>query len=143
MAVTAGHPHPGVDRLEAEDVVWDLSDLVEGFSFEELLDDADRLGDELASQRGTVGDFGPDDLVRFMRGQADLSELLGRAGAWASLQFAADMASPENGARMQHYQERATAVSTKLIWFDLEWAALDDDRVAELLKGDDIAFADR
>ncbi|HEX4905419.1 MAG TPA: M3 family oligoendopeptidase [Acidimicrobiales bacterium] len=129
------------DRLEAEDVVWDLSDLIAGRSFDELLDDADRLGAELATQRGTVAAFDRDALVTFMQRQADLSELLGRAGNWASLLFAADMANQENGARMQRYQERATAVSTALIWFDLEWAALDDDRVADLLADERIGFA--
>ena len=130
-----------MSTLEAEDVVWDLSDLVQDRSFDELLDDADRLSDELAALRGTVGGFDTDALVDFMRRQAELSELLGRAGSWASLQFAADMANQEHGARVQRFQERATAVSTKLIWFDLEWAELDDDHVAKLLTDDRIAFA--
>jgi oligoendopeptidase F len=127
--------------LEADDVVWDLSDLVRERSFDDLLDEADRLSDELATQRGTVSGFDANALVEFMTKQAELSDLLGRAGSWASLQFSADMANQENGARVQRYQERATAVSTKLIWFDLEWAALDDDDVAKLLADDRIGFA--
>jgi oligoendopeptidase F len=129
------------NELEAEDVVWDLSDLVRDRSFDELLDDADALADELAAERGTVAGFDSDALLSFMTRQATLSETLGRAGSWASLQFAADVTNPENGARMQKYQERATAVSTKLIWFDLEWVALDDDVAAKLLDDDRLAFA--
>ena len=128
-------------RLEADDVVWDLSDLVRGRSFDELLDDADRLADELASERGRVASYSTDDLLSFMTRQATLSELLGRAGSWASLQFAADMADQANGARVQRYQERATAVHTKLIWFDLEWAALEDEAVTALLADERIQFA--
>ncbi|MEA3019473.1 MAG: oligoendopeptidase, partial [Actinomycetota bacterium] len=118
------------DQLEAGDVVWDLSDLLAGRSpdpetaFGELLDEADRLTDALATQRGQVSGFDAGVLVEFMQRQADLADLLGRAGSWASLEFAADMSDPAKGARMQRYQERATAMSTKLIWFDLEWAAL-------------------
>src|ERR1041384_512412 len=119
--------------LEAADVVWDLTDLVRERSFEELLDDADRLADELATERGTVAGYDREALLSFMTRQAELSEVLGKAGSWASLQFAADVTNPENGARMQHYQERATAVSTKLIWFDLEWVGLDDAVAADLL----------
>ena len=130
-----------VDRLEAEDVVWDLTDLVREHSFDELLDESDRMADELATERGTVAGWNSDALLSYMRRQADLSETLGRAGSWASLQFAADVTNPENGARMQKYQERATAVSTKLIWFDLEWAALDDDVAAKLLDDDRLHFA--
>jgi oligoendopeptidase F len=134
MSVTEG-------RLEAEDVVWDLSDLVRERSFDELLDASDRLAAELATERGRVPSFDSDALLSYMQRQAELSETLGRAGSWASLQFAADVTNPENGARMQKYQERATAVSTKLIWFDLEWVALDDDVAAELLADDRLHFA--
>jgi oligoendopeptidase F len=128
-------------RLEAEDVVWDLTDLVRARSFDELLDDADRLADELATERGTVAGYDRDALLSFMTRQAELSEALGKAGSWASLQFAADVTDPENGARMQHYQERATAVSTKLIWFDLEWVALDAAAAADLLDDERLHFA--
>ena len=128
-------------RLEAEDVVWDLSDLVRERTFDELLDESDRMAEALATGRGTVAGWDSDALLSYMRRQADLTETLGRAGSWASLQFAADVTNPENGARMQKYQERATAVSTKLIWFDLEWAALDDDVAAKLLDDERLHFA--
>src|SRR3954447_14156888 len=129
------------ERLEAEDVVWDLSDLVRERTFEELLDDADRLAEELATERGKVASYDREALLSFMARQATLSDTLGKAGSWASLQFAADVTDPVNGARMQHYQERATAVSTKLIWFDLEWVALDDARAAELVDDERLHFA--
>ena len=35
---------------------------------------------------------------------------------------------------MQRVQERGTAIETKLLFFELEWAALDDERVEELLR---------
>ena len=37
-------------------------------------------------------------------------------------------------------QERWTALSTLLLFFELEWAALDDARVEELLAGDGLEF---
>ena len=52
------------------------------------------------------------------------------------LRFAADTADPANGALMQQVQERRTAIETQLLFFDLEWAALDDERADELLAAD-------
>jgi oligoendopeptidase F len=126
--------------LAAEDVRWDLTDLVRDRSFDELLDAADALSDELAQERGHVAAFDTERLLSYMTRTAELHDLLGRAGSWAQLQFSADMRDQANGARMQRYQERATAIGTKLIWFDLEWAALDDGAVDALLADDRLHF---
>jgi oligoendopeptidase F len=123
--------------IDVDDVLWDLSDLLDGRDDEaavlELLDQADEQAEELARGRGTVADWDGARLAAFMTGQASLSDVLGRAGSWASLRFATDVTDPARGALMQRVQERATAIGTKLLWFDLEWAALTDERVDELL----------
>ena len=48
--------------------------------------------------------------------------------------------TPRNGALLQRVQERATAIETTLLFFELEWAALDDERAEELLAGDGLDF---
>ena len=58
---------------------------------------------------------------------SEINELIGRAGSYATLQFATDTADPERGALLQLVQERATEIETLLLFFELEWAALDDD----------------
>jgi len=134
-----------VTALEAEDVVWDLSDLLDGgddeAAVDALLADATAKGDVLAAGRGQVASWDVSQLATFMQGQAELSEVLGRAGSWASLRFAADVNDPARGALVQKVQESATAISTKLLWFELEWAALPDERVDELLADELLAFA--
>ncbi len=131
--------------IEADDVLWDLSDLLDGRDDEaavlELLDEADRLADELAKGRGQVASWDADALAACMDAQARLSDVLGRAGSWAQLRFSTDVTDPTRGALMQRFQERATAMSTKLLWFELEWAALDDERVDALLADERLASA--
>ena len=68
-------------------------------------------------------------------------ELVGRAGYYAGLRFSTDTADPARGALLQKVQERGTAIETKLLFFDLEWAALDDARAEELLAADGLDFA--
>ncbi len=131
----SGQPLADAD-LEAREVSWDLDSLVDGAGVEgveRLLDQADAIADELTAARGKVADFDAAELDAHMRRLAELHELLGRAGSYASLRFAVDTADASIGALMQRVQERSTAIGTRLLFFDLEWAALDDARVEALL----------
>jgi oligoendopeptidase F len=130
--------------LTAEDVVWDLEALLPtpgDAGLTQLLDAADAKADELSAQRGHVAEFDAVRLEEFVRGLADVGELVGRAGSFAGLDFASDTTDPARGARMQKVEERSTAIGTKLLFFDLEWAALDDERAESLLADDRLAFA--
>jgi len=130
--------------LTADDVVWDLAPLLpapgdDGLSA--LLDQADALTEQLAASRGRVADFDAADLADFMRGLAEVQDLIGRAGSYVGLDFATDTTDPARGARMQRVEERATQISTKLLFFELEWAALTDERVDLLLADERLGFA--
>jgi len=57
------------------------------------------------------------------------------------LSFSENTADPRRGALLQRMQEKATAIETRLLFFDLEWAALDDARAEELLATDGLEFA--
>jgi oligoendopeptidase F len=129
--------------LTAADVAWDLEPLVDGkgeAGVDELLDDADRVAASVAERRGTVAQLDATGLASVMRDLASIAELVGRAASYASLRFAADTTDPGRGALLQHVEERATAVNTKVLFFELEWAALPDDRVAELLADEQLTF---
>ncbi|HMV73697.1 MAG TPA: M3 family oligoendopeptidase, partial [Microthrixaceae bacterium] len=64
---------------------------------------------------------------------AELEDLQGRAGYYAMLRFSEDTQDPGRGAEMMKVQERGTAIAAKLVFLELEWAALSDERVDELL----------
>ena len=76
-----------------------------------------------------------------MHGLAEVHDLIGRAGSFVGLDFAADTTDPARGARMQKVDERAAVIGTKLLFFELEWAELDDEHVETLLADDRLAFA--
>ena len=75
-----------------------------------------------------------------MRELETLQDLVGRAGSYAMLRFATATADPERGALLQKVQERGTQIETALIFFELEWAALDDARAEALLAHDGLDF---
>jgi oligoendopeptidase F len=136
-----------VTATDVNEVAWDLSHLLgdgrqddpESAVFA-LLDEADAAADELANVRGTIAAIDAGALAEVMQAMADLQERIGRAGAYASLRFATDTTDPTRGALMQKVQERYTAIGTKLIFFDLEWAALSDERADALLSDERLEF---
>jgi oligoendopeptidase F len=129
---------------DVEQVSWDLDPLVDGDGEAgalRLLDEADARASAFAdAHAGRVEVFDPAGLRDAMAELAAIAELAGRAGSYAMLRFAVDTADPERGALLQRVQERGTAIETKLLFFDLEWATLDDERAEALLDGDGLDF---
>ncbi len=132
------------DDAEVAGVAWELEPLVHGEGAEgvrRLLDEAGTRAETFAAAHvGRVAELDADGLRAAMEELAALTELVGRAGSYASLRFAVDTADPERGALMQQVQERATAINTVLLFFELEWAALDDERAEALLADPGLAF---
>lgn len=133
---------------------WDLSDLIDleaaGLdadvagdeeSVAALLDEAEAEAESFAADlEGRVGDLDGPGLVAAMQRLARITELAGRALNYAHLRFAADTGDPAIGALLQRASERATRIETRLVFFDLEWVAVDDQRAEELLAADGLDF---
>jgi oligoendopeptidase F len=140
MAATA----PETTDPELQASAWDLEPLVEGEGPEGV---ERRLADALARSQqfaeryaGKLGELDSEGLREAMQQLAAIHDLVGRAGTYAALRFSTDTADPATGALLQVAQERGTAIETTLLFFDLEWAALDDARAEELLDGEDLDF---
>ena len=128
----------------AEDVAWDLVPLLPepgDPGVDSLLDEADERAAVLAAARGAIASFDASRLAELMTGLGELHDLLGRAGSYAGLRFAGDMREESRGALMQRVEERITAIGTRLLFFELEWAALPDEKAEALLADERLAFA--
>ena len=139
-AATAQEP----DDAEVAGVAWDLEPLARGAGeagVRALLAEAAARAEAFAARHaGKVAELDAAALRAAMEELAAISELVGRAGSYASLRFAVDTADPAFGALLQHAQERATAIQTTLLFFELEWAALEDGRAEALLADPGLAF---
>ena len=82
----------------------------------------------------------PAALVEAMRELERIYELVGRAGGYASLWFSVDTSDPERGALLQRIREQGAQIETSLLFFELEWNELDDERAEELLAADELDF---
>ena len=133
---------------ELQAVAWDLEPLLDsdgsdpGAAVDAMLAAALERAEAIAERHaGKVDDLDGEGLVALMHELGDLQELAGRAGSYAMLNFSIDTADPARGALLQRMQEKATAIETALLFFELEWAALDDERAEELLATDGLDFA--
>lgn len=125
------------DEQDVQDASWDLETLVYGkgaAGAEELMAEAERRAEELSNQRGMIAGFDGERLKSFMDELAAISDALGRADAYAGLNFSVDMRDESRGALLQKIDEQSTHIQTMLLFFDLEWAALSDEKVDELLE---------
>jgi oligoendopeptidase F len=108
---------------------------------DQLLTRADKLAEEFsAAHAGKVADLDGPGLLAAMNTLAEISDLAGRALNFAHLRFAGDTADPKIGALLQSGSERATSIQTKLLFFELEWVAIDDARADELLETEGLDF---
>jgi oligoendopeptidase F len=129
---------------ELAETAWDLQPLLEG---EGEAGVASRLKDALARAQafaerygGELDELDGEGLREAMSELAVIYELVARAGYYAALRFSTDTADPANGALLQKVQEQETQIQSTLLFFELEWAALADERAEELLAAGGLEF---
>src|ERR1700750_1614574 len=125
---------------ELSDVAWDLSHLLDGAgenpqaAVDAMLATAQRRADAFAAAyAGKVAELDGPGLVAAMHELAEIEEVAARAGTYAHLSFSTNTADPVRGALLQRVEEKGTAIETVLLFFQLEWAALDDGGAERLV----------
>ena len=130
------------DALQAAS--WNLEPLVGGDGaegVEDMLGQARDRAEAFAQRhRGSVAELGAEGLAEAMHELAAIHDLAGRAGSYAMLSFSLDTADPVRGALMQKARELGATIETTLLFFELEWNLVDDERAGELLDAPELAF---
>jgi oligoendopeptidase F len=126
----------------AQGIAWDLSDLYNGHDDGRIVGDLDAAlaaAQAFAARyRGAIDVPGGPTAATVAEAVAAMEAILeqaARAGAYAELLHAADTTPPERGALVALTQERMSAVRQQLIFFELEWLAV-DETVAEQILSD-------
>jgi oligoendopeptidase F len=123
---------------------WDLEPLVGGRGADgvvEMLTEARDRAEAFAQRhRGSVGELDAEGLADAMHEFAAIEDLVGRAGSYAVLRFSLDTTDPERGALMQRAAELSAEIETTLVFFELEWNQVPDERADELLAADELDF---
>jgi len=110
--------------------VWDLSDLYKAPDDPALARDLDGAEAKArafsARLSGKLTAISGNDLAAAITEYEAIEEVLGRVMSYAQLVFSGDAEDPANGRFYQTMQERATTISSHLIFFTLELNRLED-----------------
>jgi oligoendopeptidase F len=121
----------------AEAIEWNLSDLYEGPGdprIESELDEALAASQAFRERyRGKLGELSAAELNEAVAELERIKSSSTRVETYARLRQAADSSDQARGALVQKVRERNTQIETELLFFDLEWSALDDDTAERLL----------
>lgn len=115
----------------AETVLWDLSDLYNSSNDPQIHRDQQTLRD-MAQQfesrfRGKVGSIDAKGMSEALQEFETISDLLGKMGSFAYLQWSTNTEDADFGKLMQQINEFSSELSQKLVFFDVEWLAADDE----------------
>jgi oligoendopeptidase F len=125
--------------------VWDLADLYPGPQSKEVEADLRKAAAEAKlfkeTYEGKLAAFAKEgapfgEAIATYEG---LNETLGRLGSYAGLLYAADRANPEHARFYGTIQEKLTAISTEVLFFELEINRMDDAELTEALKAPSVA----
>ncbi|MBF0547641.1 MAG: M3 family oligoendopeptidase [Candidatus Riflebacteria bacterium] len=125
----------------AKGISWDLSDLYASLKDENLgFDYRSGLKKARNFEKKYRGIFlrkpllTSKELAKVLEEYEEILILRDKPGIFAGLIFAADTQNPEHGKLYQETQNQATEIQQHLIFFELEWCALDDKAVKTLIS---------
>ena len=125
-------------KLGTNDVIWRLEDLYESISDEKIEKDlatARKKALEIKQKyAGHIAELDAKGLFELVKALEEVSEILGKIGAYAYLNFSINTEDPTAGAFLQKIKEETSHISKELVFFELEWANLDDEKAIPLLK---------
>ncbi|MEM6783983.1 MAG: M3 family oligoendopeptidase [Bacteroidota bacterium] len=127
---------PDAPKTGAEEVRWNLNDLyADTNALEADLARADDLAAAYADRyRGRLNSLQAPALATAMKDLAAIQDMLGRAYTFAYLNWSTATEDTARGALLQHVKEAYTQTVQRLIFFDVEWAAVDAEKAEYLLQ---------
>ena len=129
--------------LGTTEVVWNLDVLYDSLQDELLEDDLDLCKQEAEllkeNCQGKLSELDPALFARSVRRLERIQANLGRIDTYAFLYFVTQVKNDNAGSFLQKSKEDASRVNRDLVFFDLEWAKMDQESADRLLATDDIA----
>ena len=122
---------------------WDLTDLYEGIGDDAIAADLARCRGEAERMergwQGKIGDATPQDLATLIADYEQVLEALGKAQSHAQLLFAASTTDAQIARHHQSIREASADIGARLLFVELEIAALPSDHVDRLLETPEFA----
>ena len=131
-----------MDKTGAENIEWNLTDLYPSISSEELQSDKKKvlkLAEEFKTDyRGKIEHLNAELFAEALQKYEGIIEILGKIGSFAHLIWSTNTESTEYGKLLQEANELGSEVSQKLVFFDVEWLKLSDEKADELIRHENL-----
>ena len=127
----------------AEDIIWDLSVFYQSLDDPQIEADIQKLNELMdafqARWRGKLAQMSAADFASAYAELEAIYDLSGRLGSFAMLNFSTDTGNPDYMAHMARIQDLDAELNQKLVFFYIEWNALDDARAEKILADPQLA----
>ena len=126
----------------AENVNWNLSDLYDSPDSPELKSDKKRLitrAEKFAQKyRGKIETLSSKDFASAISEYEGILQQAGKIGSYAHLTWSVNTEDPALGKQLQEANELNSELNQKLVFFDIEWLKLSDEKADELIQSDEL-----
>jgi oligoendopeptidase F len=126
----------------AENVAWDLSDLYKSpedpklkEDKKDLLEEADKFAEKY---HGRISALSSSEFSDALRAYESLIQRAGKIGSYSHLIWSTNTEDAKLGKLLQEANELGSELSQKLVFFDVEWMKVDDDRAEELINSKEL-----
>ncbi|HMB98083.1 MAG TPA: M3 family oligoendopeptidase [Balneolaceae bacterium] len=125
-------------KTGAEDINWDLSDLYKSTQDPDLKSDKQKLRNMsetfAGTYKGEVSSFDAGRMFKALKEYEEIIELAHKIGSYAHLLWSTNTEDPKLGKLLQEASELGAEISQKLVFFDVEWLNMDDEKANELIN---------
>ncbi|MCW9708370.1 M3 family oligoendopeptidase [Fodinibius salsisoli] len=124
----------------AEEVQWDLSDLYNSTDDPALQEDKKRVRQQAkqfaSDYRGKVKSFDASQMHQALQDYESIIERLSKIGSFAQLIWSTDTSNAKYGKLVQDANELSSEIQQQLVFFDVEWLAMDDEQAQTLIESE-------
>lgn len=132
-----------IEKSGAETIFWDLSDLYPAPGSDELKQDKKILiqkAEAFAQKyRGSVAGCSASHLHQMLTDYETILDLIYKIGSYAHLIWSTNTEDPALGKLLQEINELSSEVSQKLVFFDVEWLALDEEEAEAHIQNETLS----
>lgn len=122
----------------AEEVNWDLSDLYSAIDDSQLKVDKQqvrKLAEEFAQKyKGEIAELSAEQLYTALEEYEQILELIGKIGSYSHLIWTTNTEKAKYGKLMQEANELSSEIKQKLVFFDVEWLQLEEEKAEKLIS---------
>ncbi|MEL7834159.1 M3 family oligoendopeptidase [Fodinibius sp. Rm-B-1B1-1] len=128
------------EKTGAENVQWDLSDLYNSIDDPALENDKEQIIEQARSfasdYKGNVADLDEEQMKQALEEYEQILETIGKIGSYAHLIWSTNTNDPKYGKLMQEANELSSEIHQMLVFFDVEWLDIDDEKAQKLIDSD-------